>query len=236
MILYTNQQLVWGIPHSLVREESSVTTLGDKNFEVTLPLAISNSNSQYTVVPSFKQVHYDSEGTSSKIDRLSLLGLDKLVNITMTSDNHSSRLKRKMDETVDLGWELQDELFENEEILEPPNEFKKVLSTADYTLSSPLNKDGLNLCLESLTNGTTSAQRGSERTVYLEKAFILHQMVDIVNCLSDYDLENARKTFYEYTKVPNVEMAVTVNIDGIGRIYIVQGWVMMEDLTQIPIV
>ena len=29
--------------HSLVREESSVTILGDRNFEVTLPLAISNS-------------------------------------------------------------------------------------------------------------------------------------------------------------------------------------------------
>ncbi len=39
-----------------------------------------------------------------------------------------------MDETVDLGWESQDDLFENEEILEPPSEFKKVLSTAD-TLS-----------------------------------------------------------------------------------------------------
>ena len=58
-------------------------------------------------------------------------------------------------------------------------------------------------------------------------------MVDIVNCLSDYDLENARKTFYEYAKVPNVEMAVTANIDGIGRIYIVQGWVIMEDLNML---
>ncbi len=75
--------------------------------------------------------------------------------------------------------------------------------------------------------------RGSERTIYLKKAFILHQMVDIVNCLSEYDLENARKTFYEYSKVPNVEMAVTANIDGIGKIYIVQGWVIMEDMNMI---
>ena len=75
--------------------------------------------------------------------------------------------------------------------------------------------------------------RGSERTIYLEKAFILHQMVDIINCLSEHDLNNAKKTFYEYKNVPGVEMAVMADIDGIGKIYLIQGWVIMKDLNML---
>lgn len=228
-----------------------------------------------------------------------------------------------MDETVDMGWELPDNHFENEDFLEPPSELKnkRILSTADYTLSAPLNKDGLNLCLDALISGKPVSQcklipgllkdvgklseldinkwtqfarhdkrhskvfdwptkwepeevsvvkfknfmknncqfledichhfwnelgvsdfqddlmsnldiRGSERTSYLKKAFGL-QMVDIINCLSEYDLENARKTFYEYKKVENVEMAVTADINSIGRVILVQGWVVMVDLNML---
>ena len=65
-----------------------------------------------------------------------------------------------MDETVDMGWELPDNHFENEDFLEPPSELKnkRILSTADYTLSAPLNKDGLNLCLDALISGKPVSQ------------------------------------------------------------------------------
>lgn len=91
-----------------------------------------------------------------------------------------------MDETIGLGWEFEDEMFETEEVLEPPEEFTKVLSTADYSLSSPLNKDGLNWCLESLIN----------RKI-LTKCKLIPSLVKDIKKLSELDI-NSWESFHKH--------------------------------------
>ena len=75
--------------NSLIVNEGCVTILGDRNYEVSLPIASSNPSTHFTVIPDTKEVHYDQDWIISKVDRKSLLGLDKILNIVLVNENHS---------------------------------------------------------------------------------------------------------------------------------------------------